>query len=177
MMDHKDIMKKFVLIENLSIVITILILGVMAGFFWTYTFNVNMAMLNVDGKTYAQIQSLFNENVRHAVFFIFFFGGGVFSFIALIVNFRHVKHSSFWLLAIAFVIYVLGVIIFTAQVNLPLNYYTESWVHSELPADWSTVRDSWNHANAIRVATSFTSFLLCVLALCIRCSHTSSSAD
>ncbi len=38
----------------------------MAGFFWTYSDNVNLAMLQVDGATYATVQSLFNMNVRHA---------------------------------------------------------------------------------------------------------------
>ncbi len=166
-------MKSFKLIENLSIVVAILAFGIMSGFFWTYTFNVNLAMLNVDGQTYAQMQSLFNENVRHSMFFIFFFGGGAFSLLALVINFRHIKHASFWLLAIAVLIYILGIIFFTAQVNLPLNEYTESWDPDSLPADWTTTRNSWNHANAIRVATSFTSFVLCVLALCIRCSHAS----
>ncbi len=42
--------------------------GIMAGFFYTYTFNVNLAMLEVDGSTYAVVQSLFNENVRHPMF-------------------------------------------------------------------------------------------------------------
>jgi len=41
--------------------------GVMAGFFWTYSANVNLAMLTVDGATYATVQSAFNRHVRHAL--------------------------------------------------------------------------------------------------------------
>ena len=114
----------------------------MAGFFWTYSFNVNLAMLNVDGKTYAEVQSLLNENVRHNIFFLFFFG--------------------------AEIVYILGIIMFTAQVNLPLNYYTESWNPMQLPTDWHTVRESWNQANLLPVCSFFVSFLMTVFALSLR---------
>ena len=53
------------------------IFGVMAGFFWTYSANVNLAMLTVDGATYATVQSAFNRHVRHALFFALFFGIGL----------------------------------------------------------------------------------------------------
>ena len=148
--------------------IATLVFGVMAGFFWTYTFNVNLAMLQVDGETYAKVQSLFNENVRHLMFFAFFFGGGLFSIIAVLANLRQWRTFPFWLVALAAVIYIAGIIVFTQQVNLPLNYYTESWQPSDLPADWMETRNRWNDANAVRVVTSFLPFLLCVVALVLR---------
>ncbi|AZZ92878.1 DUF1772 domain-containing protein [Hahella sp. KA22] len=61
------------------------------------------------------------------------------------------------------VTYIGGVIIFTKQVNLPLNYYTESSVPTSLSDDWMETRNSWNDANAIRGVTSFLPFLFCVL--------------
>ena len=160
---------KFTTIENTSIAIAIIFFGIMAGFFWTYTFNVNIAMLTVDGETYARMQSLFNQNVRHPMFFTFFFGAGVISFLSTAINYKYIKDKSFWLLLMAALTYIAGVIFFTAQVNLPLNYYTESWNPSALPDDWATIRETWNQANAIRVGTSCTSFLLCVIALLTRC--------
>ena len=53
---------------------TVLLLGLMAGFFATYSANVNLATLELDGPTYALVQSAFNRHVRHAGFFICFFG-------------------------------------------------------------------------------------------------------
>ena len=161
------------LLENGTLAIATLVFGVMAGFFWTYTFNVNLAMLQVDGETYAKVQSLFNENVRHLMFFAFFFGGGLFSIIASLANLRQWRTVSFWLVALAGVIYIAGVIVFTQQVNLPLNYYTESWQPFNLPADWMETRDRWNDANAVRVVTSFLPFLLCVVALVLRANRAS----
>jgi uncharacterized membrane protein len=161
---------RFTLLENITILIATVAFGIMAGFFWTYTFNVNLAMLEVDGSTYATVQSLFNENVRHATFFAFFFGSGAFSILAVIVNWKHWKTLSFGLLVAACLIYIFGVIVFTSQVNLPLNYYTESWDPQNLPTDWALVREQWNNANAIRVGTSGLAFLFSVTALMLRAS-------
>ncbi|MDX8365349.1 DUF1772 domain-containing protein [Cytobacillus sp. IB215665] len=157
-------------VENGTLAIALLITGIMAGFFYTYTFNVNLAMLEVDGEIYAIVQSLFNENVRHFMFFIFFFGGGAASIIAILVNLRHYKSFSFWLIVTAGLIYIFGIIIFTSQVNLPLNYETESWIPKAVPEDWMQTRDAWNQANALRVIFSSVTFACYILALFLRAS-------
>lgn len=164
----RDRTKEFV--ELGTIAIAVVVLGIMAGFFWTYTFNVNLAMQQVDAETYAIVQSLFNQNVRHPMFFVFFFGGGFFPVIALLSNLRHRKKLLFWLLVLTAVVYILGVIVFTQRVNLPLNDYTESWQPASVPNDWMDIRDQWNAANALRVGTSFLAFILSVLALVLRAS-------
>lgn len=158
------------LLENGTLAIATLITGIMAGFFYTYTFNVNLAMLEVDGATYATVQSLFNQNVRHIMFFVFFFGGGVVPVVALLANHKHFQTIPFWLIAGAGLLYVLGIIFFTSAVNLPLNTYTESWNPQALPDDWAATRLAWNNANAVRGGVSFLSFLLYLVALVIRAS-------
>ncbi|MDJ0753575.1 MAG: DUF1772 domain-containing protein [Ardenticatenaceae bacterium] len=155
-------------LENGALALAILVLGYMAGFFWTYTFNVNLAMQQVDGEIYATMQSLFNENVRHIPFFLLFFGGGFVPVLAILLNLRNWRQLSFWLIVIAAIVYILGIIFYTRVVNLPLNYYTESWNPQNLPLDWAVTRDSWNEANAFRVGTSATSFVLSVGALMSR---------
>ncbi|MFZ1891916.1 MAG: DUF1772 domain-containing protein [Formosimonas sp.] len=142
--------------------------GVMAGFFWTYSANVNLAMLEMDGATYATVQSAFNRNVRHALFFAFFFGPPVVVLAALSSARQQWKRFWFVLLAFAGVLYALGVIVFTAKVNLPLNYYTESWNPAQLPEDWVQIRDQWNAANIWRCVMSGLAFGISVLTLGLR---------
>jgi len=161
---------KFNLLENSTLALATLVTGIMAGFFYTYTFNVNLAMLEVNGSTYAVVQSLFNENVRHLMFFVFFFGGGAAALLAAVINWRHYQHPTFWMIVGAGLLYGLGIIVFTANVNLPLNYYTESWDPQNLPADWDATRAAWNQANDWRVAASGTSFALYLTALVMRAS-------
>lgn len=159
---------RYTLLENSSLALAILMFGIMAGFFWTYTFNVNLATAQLDGATYARVQSLFNVNVRHAMFFSFFFGSALAAVAALVFNYKHNRQPSFWLLAAAAVIYIFGIILFTKFVNLPLNYYTESWNPQQLPNDWASVRTRWNEANAWRVLAAGLSFVLSLSALVMR---------
>ncbi|GAB5491359.1 MAG: DUF1772 domain-containing protein [Phototrophicaceae bacterium] len=160
----------FSFLENITLALAIFTTAIMAGFFYTYTFNVNLAMMQVDGETYARVQSLFNENVRHWMFFIFFFGAGATGVLAILANWRKFKSISFWLIVAGAIIYIFGIIAYTAGVNLPLNAYTESWNPLALPADWEATREAWNQANAIRVGTSGSSFVLYLVALVMRAS-------
>jgi len=131
----------------------VLLLGLMAGFFGTYALNVAPAMLTLDGATYAQVQSAFNRHVRHATFFVCFFGPVPVGLLALLSSARQ-RAGWWWLLAGVTLAYGLGIVLFTREVNLPLNHLTESWTATTLPPDWSQVRDAWNRANAWRSALS-----------------------
>ncbi|MDP2574616.1 DUF1772 domain-containing protein [Vibrio penaeicida] len=139
-----------------------LLLGLMAGFFATYSFNVNYAMLEVDGSTYATVQSLFNINVRHAGFFVCFSGAALLPAITGVVWLRKDKRQALVWLAIA-LSYFIGIVIFTRFVNLPLNYYTESWNPAALPDDWEDIRDQWNTANLLRVIVSMITFSIALV--------------
>ena len=148
--------------------LAVLWLGLMAGFFGTYSANVNLAMLQMDGATYATVQSAFNRNVRHALFFALFFGPPLWCALALATAWR--EHCALWwrLLAVVGVAYLLGIVFFTQQVNLPLNHLTESWTPATLPADWAGVRDAWNRANLWRSGLSLALFAASLLTLALR---------
>jgi uncharacterized membrane protein len=150
-----------------SLVLAVFCLGVMAGFFGTYTGNVNLATQELDGATYAQVQSAFNRHVRHVGFFAFFFGPPLLCLLALTHGWRE-RPGWWWLTALAGLGYALGIVVFTRQVNLPLNHLTESWTPATLPADWAATRDAWNRANAWRTACSALLFALGLGALCVR---------
>jgi uncharacterized membrane protein len=103
------------------------------------------------------------------VFFAFFFGGAGSAAVALLARGRRWRTPSFALTALAGIVYVAGVIVFTAEVHLPLNAYTESWNPRSLPPDWTAVRREWIEANWIRVGASLLSFVLSLVALILVC--------
>lgn len=143
-------------------------LGIMAGFFGTYSANVNLATRELDGPTYALVQSAFNRNVRHALFFAFFFGPLPLALLTLAVGWPG-RHQAWWRLCAAILLlYAVAIVVFTRQVNLPLNYLTESWTAATLPDDWRAVRDAWNRANLWRALASAALFALGLLALALR---------
>lgn len=148
--------------------LTVLLLGLMAGFFATYSANVNLATLELDGPTYAQVQSAFNRSVRHAGFFVCFFGPLPVGLIALASAWTE-RRAAWWrLLALTVLAYALGIVLFTREVNLPLNRLTESWTPTTLPPDWAGVREAWNRANLWRSGLSLTLFATGLIALVMR---------
>jgi uncharacterized membrane protein len=147
-----------------ALVAAVFSLGIMAGFFGTYTGNVNLATQELDGPTYALVQSAFNRNVRHALFFGFFFGPPLWCMLTLLGSWR--TRPAWWWLSLCIGLgYALGIVFFTQQVNLPLNQLTESWTPATLPADWGATRDAWNLANAWRAGWSALLFALSLAAL------------
>ena len=141
-------------------VVWIFILGIMAGFFGTYSANINLATATLDGPTYALIQSSFNRNVRHFLFFVFFFGTAPAGLVLLAVSWAE-RHRRWWKASVVLTLaYTLGIIVFTRQVNLPLNYLTESWTPATVPANWAEIRDAWNAANLWRAGLNAVLFAL-----------------
>jgi len=158
---------KKTLLCNFTAFFAVLTLGVMAGFFWTYTFNINAAVLHLEADQYAQMQSLFNVNVRHFMFFCFFFGAALCSGVAAVVSLCYRCWPRAMLQLLAGLVYLLGVVVLTKQVNLPLNAETESWVVGAVPAHWQQTRDAWIAANTWRTLASIAAFSLSVLALMV----------
>jgi uncharacterized membrane protein len=148
--------------------LTALWLGMMAGFFWAYSANVNLAMLQMDGATYAVVQSALNRNVRHWLFFVFFFGPPLWCLLALLAAWPSRRNGWWRALALTGVAYLMGIVFFTQQINLPLNRITEAWDPQALPVDWSQVRDRWNNANLWRTLVNSMAFIVTVLTLALR---------
>jgi uncharacterized membrane protein len=148
-------------------VLAVFWLGIMAGFFGTYSANVTQALLHVDGSVYAVVQGELNRAVRHALFFAFFFPPPAWCVGSVAAGWR-MRGLWSWLLLVAAVLYLAGVIVLTRQVNLPLNSYTESWRTSALPPDWAATRDAWNAANLWRTASASVAFALAITAITIR---------
>ena len=143
-------------------------LGIMAGFFWAYSANVSLATAQMDGPMYAIVQSELNRHVRHAMFFVLFFGPPAWCAATLLQSRQGWRQGWWWCLAVAALLYLLGIVFFTAQVNLPNNAYTESWNPNALPADWRATREAWQTANLWRTVVSALAFLLACAALAWR---------
>lgn len=146
-------------------------LGIMAGFFGTYSGNVNFATQELDGPTYATVQSAFNRHVRHGLFFACFSGPVFCCALALLGAWRE-RPTWWWLIGGVGLAYALGIVLFTQRVNLPLNAITESWTAATLPADWARNRDAWNQANLWRAGISALLFAAALVALSLRAGHT-----
>jgi uncharacterized membrane protein len=157
--------------------LTVFALGIMAGFFGTYSANVNFATLALDGPTYAMVQSSFNRHVRHALFFAFFFGPVPLGLMTLISSWPQRRRVWWWLMVFIVLAYALGIVLFTREVNLPLNQLTESWTPANLPENWSTVRADWNQANLWRAWLCLVLFAASLLTISLRLQGSAKTKD
>lgn len=158
----------FLSLSRLAQLLCVIALGLMAGFFGTYSANVNLATLELDGPTYALVQSAFNRNVRHPLFYACFFGPVPLGLLALATGWTQRRRAWWRGMAGITLAYALGIVLFTQQVNLPLNHLTESWTAATVPADWAGVRAAWNRANLWRSGLSLTLFVLALAAWAMR---------
>lgn len=143
-------------------------LGIMSGFFWTYSINISRAFKNLDENTYAIVQSLCNIHVRNWSFYSFFFGTGLMGVVNLIWYSKDYAKKYYYFILLAVLLYLFGIIIYTKNINLPLNYYTESWVVGKIPSNWIETRNNWNKANNYRTICSFVCFISIILAFFLK---------
>ena len=78
---------------------------------------------------------------------------------------KQVRSPLFILTALAFLIFILGVMAYTILLNVPINNYVLTWDLSAPPADWMQARANWEALNTPRTFISIASFTLYLIAL------------
>lgn len=142
------------------LLITTLLVGLLAGFFYTWSFTI-MQSLNLisDGNASNAMVSI-NANIRNGWFAAIFFGAPISIFISLIISLiTKRKIVTLWL-SIA-LIFSVATLIITFTKHLPLN--------AELAngANWSSYFNSWVQWNHVRMATSLLAFISMLFALTV----------
>ncbi|NLS13772.1 DUF1772 domain-containing protein [Vibrio sp. SM6] len=160
--------RKLSWLENGSIGIATLLCGLMVGLFWSHSQHIGVALAQLDGKTFAQVQSVLHVRHRQLESSLLFFGTAIVMMIAVIVNVSCWNSSSFWLMALAALIYFVGVLYVTRQFTHPLAMVIDSWDHNALPTDWQQVRAKWLYAQQFRFVTAAVAFTACMSAIVLR---------
>lgn len=158
-------MQPYTLIVRFSYLLTALLTGIIAGLFFAFTYDVNIAFEQLTASEYAKNMELINVSIRNVYFGSVWFPSVVVPVIALALSWRRYRSPSFLLLLVGFLIYLVGSFLVTTQINIPLNYYLESWDIASPPSDWMEVRDSWNWWNSVRTWASITAFVCYLIVL------------
>lgn len=148
---------------------TLLLAGAIAGFFYAYSVSV---MRGLDAATPQQaigaMQGI-NATIRNAWFAPAFFGTPILAAASGVLLFRRKQRGAATAMFAAALVYVLGALIPTFAVNVPMN---DALALSAIPADlaeaqdlWSRYSLQWTGWNHLRTLSSFTSLLLVGLAL------------
>ncbi|HYD78653.1 MAG TPA: anthrone oxygenase family protein [Paucimonas sp.] len=137
----------------------VLLLGLMAGFFFAFAVDVAPAMTRLDASAYITTQQWINRTVRNAVFGAAYFGSALLPFMAAAAVFHagRRKRALLWL-AIA-VAYFVAVFWVTRAINVPINNELATWNAAAPPASWIQARDTWNQSNLVRTMAAAVCFL------------------
>ena len=161
--------------QRLALLIATLLVGLSAGFFFTYEASVTLALAELGDAAYVEAFQAINDTVRNPAFGLVFFGSIPAIAIAIVVNWSTVSSALRVLLAAALPLYLAGLMI-TGLGNVPLNEDLAD--HEELtPAIAASARtdfeDAWNRLNMLRAISLGSSFAM----LAGACVVSSPSAD
>lgn len=148
--------------NRLALMVATVLVGLSAGFFFTYEASVTLGLADVSDVTYVETFQAINDSIRNPAFGIVFFGSVPAIGLALAANWRTAPPIGRGLLVAALPLYLAGLMI-TGTGNVPLNNDLAD-VATLTPETAAVARaafeDDWNRLNLVRsiaVAASFVS--------------------
>lgn len=114
--------------------------GIMAGFFWTYSFTVMWGLDRADPRSAIDSMQGINIAVPNPIFLAFFAGPPLLLIGAAVLSWQGGQTTSLWLFAGSALIYLVGGIGITGAINIPLN---DGLARASIPTDLTAARDMW----------------------------------
>jgi len=157
-------------VQNTLLFFAVLLSGLIAGLFYSYSCSVNSGLGKLQNLEYLRAMQSINVAILNPVFFLSFLGTLLVLPATAWVSYTQNPSMSFYLLLAASIIYVVGVFAITLAGNVPLN---ESLATFDLtkasPTELLKMRKSfeltWNRYHSIRAVASVISFALTILSL------------
>lgn len=147
----------------------LVLIGLMAGFFYAFSVCVMDGLGRRDPHTAISAMQGINEAVRNPMFFITFFFSPVIIFVSALALWRFGQKPGVLWMTLAGAIYVFGVIIITARINVPMNTALAGFNHAAADADavWQAYLSRWAFWNNIRTLAATLSLTLVGTAMLI----------
>ena len=156
-------------IKSIILFGAVVLTGLSAGLFYAWSVSVIPGTQEVVDTTYLETMQSINRTILNPAFFLIFFGSIIFLSIGSIYQFNSDK-TTFWLMLIASILYLIGTVGITALGNVPLNNQLDLLNLNELTSQKLSVfrnfyEDKWNRLHLIRTIFAVGSFLLSLLAV------------
>lgn len=155
-------------IQTITLFTAVILTGLSAGFFYSWSVSVIPGTRKVSALTYLQTMQSINRTILNPAFFLIFFGSLVLLAISTVQQYQTV--FSFWFLFSAGLTYLIGTFGVTAFGNVPLNNKLDELnINSLNSGQLSVFRHSyeikWNRLHLVRTAFAVLSFLFSLLAI------------
>ena len=156
-------------LKVISLVLAILFTGISAGLCFTWSNAVSPGIGKLNNLGFLQSFQQMNRTIINPAFIVVFFGPFLINLLNLYL-FKSTSNTLVWLLAVATIIYFIGVVLITILGNVPLNEMLDKTDLSTANMDQlKSLREhfevKWNRLHLIRTLASTISFLLLILSL------------
>ena len=154
--------------ETIILALAILLTGLMAGIFFTWSNAVKSGIGKLSDIKYLSALQSMNRVILNNAFRIVFFGAIIAVVLIPVFYFNLYPNNIFWLFILSFIIYWVGVFGETALGNIPLNEILdktnlESITLEEIKDLRESIEVKWNNFNLIRSISSLITFMLLII--------------
>jgi uncharacterized membrane protein len=154
--------------ETIILALAILLTGLMAGIFFTWSNAVKPGIGKLGDIEYLRALQSMNRVILNNAFRIIFLGAIIAVALVPVFYFNLYPKNIFWLFVFTLVIYWIGVFGVTVSGNIPLNEILdktnlESITHEEIKTLRKSIELKWNNYNLIRCISSGITFILLIV--------------
>jgi len=147
--------------------VSVVLSGLMAGFFFAYSSSVVLALETLSASEYVTVMQEINDKVLNVVFGAVFFGAVVVPIVGtVLLLLRGTWATQYGQLFFAgMVIYLVGTFFVTIRIHIPMNDHIATWSPTSPPDEWASVRARWRRWNHVRTTAAVISFMLYLVAI------------
>ncbi|MDG1346530.1 MAG: DUF1772 domain-containing protein [Crocinitomicaceae bacterium] len=158
--------------ETIILALAILLTGLMAGIFFTWSNAVKPGIGKLSDIEYLTALQSMNRVILNNAFKIIFLGAIIAVALVPIFYFNLYPRNIFWLFVFTLIIYWIGVFGVTVSGNIPLNEILdktnlESITSEEIKILRKSIEVKWNNFNLIRCISSGITFILLIVSFLI----------
>ena len=155
-------------IETIILASAIILTGLMAGIFFTWSNAVKPGIGKLSDIEYLRALQSMNRVILNNAFRIIFLGAIIAVALVPVFYFNLYPKNIFWLFVFTLVIYWIGVFGVTVSGNIPLNEILdktnlESITLEEIKTLRKSIELKWNNYNLIRCISSGITFILLIV--------------
>ena len=159
-------------IETFILALAVLLTGIMAGIFFTWSNAVKPGIGKLSDLEYLNSLQSMNRVILNKSFLFLFIGAIIAVALVPIFHFHTYPNKIFWLFMCIFLIYWAGVFGVTVFGNIPLNEILdksnlEAMGMKEIISLRRTIEFKWNNFNLIRSISSAITFILLIISFVI----------
>jgi uncharacterized membrane protein len=141
--------------------VNILLYALVMGVFWGTWFSLSRSIASIKPEVFLDIGHTMIANLAGPMRLLM--PASLISSVVLLILLARRRRDAVFYLTVASFVLMIGALVITLVVNVPIDNDIARWTPNTLPADWTAIRDRWELFHALRTTASVAA-LGCVVA-------------